>query len=666
MTLQTMTAAQAVEAHAQARFLMAQGPHNAGKTSLARARVEALLAQGVPAGDVCVVVASDAAAQEMADVAARGVRVTCARDLELSILSSKEACEFTGRKPRLIMPFEDDFVKEDLKTSGVSAKQLKGMLGFFRKSLTTLETDDPHFFWEKDEQTVFNLARTCLTAYGPIHPCELAGMCVHYLATLDDAALAACTGVRHFVVDDCQALNRASQLVLEALKPETIWACADLLDESEGADPFPHHKGVEEFCERNEGTVQVKLPAPEAGAVAGAAAQLASVGYLDTLSLGLLDSQGEEEVRDTYEVPCAAKPVEGVELLECDGWKAEFGQVAAWAKAKVEAGAAPEQVVVAAPNLTWARSVSRALKAAGLPVRKMATGQLVSANFRKMEECDEARLVSMLALLTDANDGIAWRVWCGVGDYVACSNVFCELATHDCAEEGKTIVEALESLVAAVSQGSVGPVHDAVAEAYLAGRAIIDELSGLAGRALIDALAKKLGVRRLGEALLDACLAAGADASAADMFASVLARATRRDFFGDPHGVGVCTYADMAGVSCEHLVLAGCMNGWLPEHAYFDAASASAKVRQRIDHEARGIMYTLAGCAKKTLAVSSFADIDLEVSERLNLKGYRVSAGLDGRRHMSVRRSVIADYALAAWGVIPFDEEDLRAQVRTY
>lgn len=54
------------------------------------------------------------------------------------------------------------------------------------------------------------------------------------------------------------------------------------------------------------------------------------------------------------------------------------------------------------------------------------------------------------------------------------------------------------------------------------------------------------------------------------------------------------------------------------------------------------------------------------MSERLNLKGYRVSAADDGRRHMAVRRSVIADYALAAWGVIGFDEQDLRRQVRTY
>ena len=259
MTLQTMTAQEAVQANAQVRFLMAQGPHNAGKTALVRARVEALLASGVPAGQVCVVAGSDAAVQAMADVAAHGVTVTCARDLELSILSTPEAQAFTHRAPRLIMPFEDDFVKEDLKSTGVAAKQLKGMLGFFRKSLTTLETDDPYFFWEKDEQKVFNLARTCLTAYGPIHPCELAGMCVHYLATLADPsrALPAC----HFVVDDYQALNRASQLVLEGLAPESLWACADPTDTSEGADPFPYGKGIEELCARNEGAVSVVLPA---------------------------------------------------------------------------------------------------------------------------------------------------------------------------------------------------------------------------------------------------------------------------------------------------------------------------------------------------------------------------------------------------------------------
>ncbi len=666
MTLQTTDAEQAAQANAQARWLLAQGPHNAGKTALLRARVQGLLAQGVPAGQVCVVAASDAAVQGLADVAALGVHVTCARDLELSILSSEQARAFTGRKPRLIMPFEDDFVKEDLKTTGIAAKQLKGMLGFFRKSLTTLEADDPHFFWEKDEQTVFNLARTCLAAYGPIHPCELAGMCLHYLQTLDEAQARECVGAAHFVVDDYQALNRASQLVLEALAPQTLWACADVLDEAQGADPFPYAKGVEEFCERHPEAVRVTLAAPAAGAVEGAAAQLAESGFLGALSLGLLDSLGEHEVCDTYEVPCAPRPVEGIALLESADWKGEFGRVASAVRDKVEQGAQPGQIVVAAPNLTWARSLAKALKAAGLPVRKMATGQLVNANFRKLEECDDARLTSMLALLADPDDGMAWRVWCGVGDYVARSNVFCELATHDCAEGGKTIVEALADLADAVAQDGVGAVHDATAQAYRAGRALIGELADLRGRALIDALAAKLGVRRLSEAVLEACLAAGPQAQACEMDASIRARATRRDFFGDACGVAVCTYADVAGISCEHLVIAGCMNGWLPEHAYFDAASASAKARQGMDRSARALMYSLAGCAKETLTISAFTDVDLEVSEKLNLKGYRVSAGADGRRHMSVRRSVIADYALAAWGVIALDEDDLRAQVRTY
>lgn len=665
MTVQsTGKAGQLARDNAQVVRLMALGHHNAGKTSLVRARVQDLLAQGVGPARIAVVAGSDAAVQAMADLARAGVRVTCARDLELEVLSSEEARAFTGRAPRLLMPFEEDFIKEDLKTTGVAAKQLKGMLGFFCKSLTTLATDDPYFFWEKDEQEVFNLARTCLASYGPIHPCELAGMCLHYLQGLAEPP-AGLAGL-HVVVDDYQTLNRASQLVLEALAPASLWACADPTDQAEGADPFPYHEGVEEFCARAEDVVRLELPDPDPAHAAGAAALLACNGFLDALSLGLLDSQGEHEVSDSYRVPCADKPVEGVSTLGCFGWKDEFSQVAAYVKDKVDAGASPADVVVAAPNLTWARSLAKAIKAAGLPVRRMATGRLVNANFRADDECAEARLVCTLALLADPADGMAWRAWCGMGDYVARSNVFVELVKHDCAEGGASVVDALESLVAAVSQESVGPAHDALVEAFLAGQRLLGELAGLQGRALIDALASKLGLRRMSEALLEACLAAGPHAGASEMFASVHARATRRDFHGPVQGVGVCTYADMAGVSCDHLVLAGCMNGWLPEHAYFDAASASAKVRQRIDAQARAQLYTLAGCAKKTLAVSSFADVDLEVSERLNLKGYRVSAADDGRRHMAVRRSVIADYALAAWGVIGFDEQDLRRQVRTY
>lgn len=663
MTEQTERAAQLAQQHSSARRLMAQGRHNSGKTELVRARVAWLLQQGADPARVCVVAGGDAAAQAMADIAAQGVTVTSAPALELRVLSSEQACAFTGRKPRLIMGFEEDFVKEDLKTTGVAAKQLKGMLGFFCKSLTNLEADDPHFFWEKDEQAVFNLARTALAACGPIHPSELAGMCLHYLQTLDSPADR--LGFDHIVADDYQALNRASQLVLEQLAGQSLWACADALDGCQGADPFPYARGVEEFC-AHEGTLRVSLPDPQGTGAQAAAAKLASCGYLEALSLGLLDSQGEAEVAQTYEVPCAPQAYDGVELLQCDSWKDEFAQVAAYVKAKVEAGAAPSQIVVATPNLTWARSVSRALKAAGLPVRKMASGALVSANFRRMEDCAQARLVCLLGLLADGDDGMAWRAWCGMGDYVAASNVFVELMTHDCAEDGKTLVAALESLVAAVAQGDAGPTHAAVAESYLEGRRILGELAGLTGRALIEAAAAKVGLRRMDEALLEACLAPGAQASAAQMRASIQERATASAFYGPAEAVGVCQYADMAGITCQHLVIAGCMNGWLPQHAYFDLASASAKRRQAMDREARELFYTLAGSATQSLAVSSFADIDLEVSERLNLKGYRVSAGEDGRRHMSVRRSVIADYALAALGVVALDEDDLRRQVSPY
>ena len=663
MTVQSQRAAQLAQEHAPASRLMAQGRRNSGKTELVRARVASLLGQGADPARVCVVAGSDAAVQAMADVAAAGVTVTCARDLELGILSGPEAQAFTRRRPRLILPFEDDFVKEDLKTTGVAAKQLKGMLGFFCKSLTDLSADDPHFFWEKDEQTVFDLARTALCACGPIHPSELSAMCLHYLQTLDDPA--GRFGFDHIVADDYQALNRASQLVLEGLATKSLWACADSLDRSQGADPFPHPEGIEEFC-AHEGTVRVSLPDPEGAGVAAAAARLASCGFLDALSLGLLDSRGESEAVQTYDVPCASEPCQGVALLECNSWKDEFAQVAAYVKAKVDAGARPGGIVVAAPNLTWARSLSRALRAAGLPVRRMASGPLVSANFRHMEECAQARLVCLLGLVADDGDGMAWRAWCGMGDYVAASNVFVELMTHDCAEGGRTLVEALESLVAAASQGEVGPSHAAVAEAYLAGRRMLDELAGLTGRDLLEAATAKVGLRRMDEALLDACLAPGPRATAAQMRASIQTRATGNAFHGPADAVGVCLFDGTAGLTCEHLVIAGCMNGWLPEHAYFDAASASAKRRQDIDREARSLLYTLAGAATESLAVSSFADVDLEVSERLNLKGYRVSAGEDGRRHMSVRRSVIADYALAALGVVPLDEADLRRQVRPY
>ena len=184
---------------------------------------------------------------------------------------------------------------------------------------------------------------------------------------------------------------------------------------------------------------------------------------------------------------------------------------------------------------------------------------------------------------------------------------------------------------------------------------MVGELADLPARELLPRLAGGLGLDGVPAAFARARDEAGEGAGAAELFAAVRRIALAPALAGDEGGVRVVDYARVAGLKARHVLVAGCMNGWLPPHAYFDAAEAGYEARQRMDRTGRRTLYSLAGCATEGLEFSGFASCDLETAERLKLKGYRVSLGPDGRRVTTCRTSVLLDYALDAWGLAPTD-----------
>lgn len=646
--------------------VLVRGLANSGTTELARARAAALAADAESDGRVLLVVPSDVAAADarawMGARGATGVRVACARDVEREILSTPEARAATGRSPRVMTPGEHDVLMEDMRTTGIGGRRLKGMLGFFRKSLTELADDDmASFLIDQKEVLAFGLARRCLTAYGVVSPSELAGICVRYLRGLG-AAAAEATPYRHVVVDGYQSLNRASQHVLELLAPRTLWVFADPTTAAEGADPFPYLAGVREFERRNPEALVVDLPAPSADdGVRGAAALLVTSGFVGATSLGVTDSQGSEEREERYDVPAAAAPVAGVGTLCADDCQEEFAAVAARVAGLVEQGARQCDVAVLAPNRTWRRHVAAALRAAGVPVRERLGAGLAGGDIRALDRCRGARALCALMLVADPTDPMALRAWCGFGDDLARSAVFAELVDA-WAAAGEPLDAQLAAL-AAGDAGAQGIAHAAAAQAWRDAHAMADELRDLRGAALLDAVADRLG-GALDDALRAACLAAGEDADAAAM-ADALREAVLTDaVMGDDDGVLVCDTRATAGLTRAHVILAGMMNGWFPDHAYFDPAEASFERRIALDAACRADMYRLAGTATETLDVSSFSTCSLRLAETMGLREYRIFADGRGGRAVSCHRSLIAEYALDAWGVRRLDPEDARRQVR--
>ena len=117
---------------------------------------------------------------------------------------------------------------------------------------------------------------------------------------------------------------------------------------------------------------------------------------------------------------------------------------------------------------------------------------MAAGDYRDLDRCAPARLLTALALVADPTDALAWRAWCGFGDYLANSPAFADMRAEG-ETQGKGLVAMLEEVaVAAPEEGLSGTGIGRILDAYRAGRAIVERSQVLEGNELIGALADAL------------------------------------------------------------------------------------------------------------------------------------------------------------------------------
>ncbi len=125
--------------------LLITGGVGSGKTQRLVERAAALLTEDAAAHSVLVLCATPQAARLFSErLAARAgaeraadATVTTARALALDVLADDGARRWSGREPRLLTAFEETFLMEDMKVSGLRPKRLREMLKFFYRSWAT-------------------------------------------------------------------------------------------------------------------------------------------------------------------------------------------------------------------------------------------------------------------------------------------------------------------------------------------------------------------------------------------------------------------------------------------------------------------------------------------------------------------------------------------------
>lgn len=600
-----------------------EGGIGCGKTAALIARVATFLEDGAAPEDMLVLAATPDAARvlgarltEAAGERGAAIEVTCAREVALGLLASEEGRAFSGRAGRLVTPLELGFIMEDMKTSGLKQRRLREMLKFFYRNWTELAggaEDDDGWLIPGEEADVHALLKAVLHFTGGILEPEASAMAVRFLLARPDAL--ADVQRAHVLVDDYQMHSRASQHLANLLARDSITVAADPTAVVEVFDSYPYGEGIGEFTQANGDCEHVVLNESHAcAAAAWAASRLCT-----SLDAGAAPSDTETEDA-SFTALEAADPV------------AEMAAVADAVQAALEAGTNPSSIYILAFHPAWERCIARALEARGIAAALPIRGRVAAGDYRDLDRCAPARLLTALALVADPTDALAWRAWCGFGDYLANSAAFADMRAEG-ETQGKGLVAMLEKVaVAAPEEGFPGTGIGRILDAYRAGRALVERLQGLEGNELIGALADALDLsaeeRERTVQLASALTAPEPGVNAPSDARAMIARARQRmnaPVFETTEGhVLIGDSAHLTGLTPATLVLCGFVNGFFPTRDFFDATVTTPDKQKLVRATDTRRLYAAAGKATQRLAASWFTSIGLVEAETLKLEIGRV------------------------------------------
>ena len=600
-----------------------EGGVGCGKTAALIARVATFLEDGAAPEDMLVLAATPDAARvlgarltEAAGERGAAIEVTCAREVALGLLASEEGRAFSGRAGRLVTPLELGFIMEDMKTSGLKQRRLREMLKFFYRNWTELAggaDDDDRWLIPGEEADTHALLKDVLRFTGGILEPEAAAMAVRFLLACPEVLASAQR--THVLVDDYQMHSRASQHLANLLARDSVTVAADPTAVVEVFDSYPYGEGIGEFTQANEGCKRVVLSESRACASAARAAN-----HLRTsLDAGAAPSDTETEGA-SFTALEAADPA------------AEMAAVADAVQVALEAGTNPSSIYILAFHPAWERRIARALEARGIAAALPIRGRVAAGDYRDLDRCAPARLLTALALVADPTDALAWRAWCGFGDYLANSAAFADMRAEG-ETQGKGLVAMLEKVaVAAPEEGFPGTGIGRILDAYRAGRALVERLQGLEGNELIGALADALDLsaeeRERTVQLASALTAPEPGANAPSDARAMIARARQRmnaPVFETTEGhVLIGDSAHLTGLTPATLVLCGFVNGFFPTRDFFDATVTTPDKQKLVRATDTRRLYAAAGKATQRLAASWFTSIGLVEAETLKLEIGRV------------------------------------------
>lgn len=516
------------------------------------------------------------------------VHVAACEEVALRVLATPEARSQYGREPRLLEPYEESILLEDLKVSQMKNRRLRKVLAYLRAGWSNLSDDA----WEQtaEEDLIIDRMRANLRFTGGVLRCEASNFAVHVLRDCGDVRVRMAWD--YVIVDDFELLSRASQHMVCLLARCGLAVSAGARPTLAGDDEYPCFDGLRELLEEfPQAKVSLLRDSCQAAdvrrAMGGLRADDALKPLVDVAADAVIGSVSADYAADPS---LSCSPVRVLPSVE--------EELRALAVAANEALQAGQSVLIVGVNRLWRRNVATNLKRVGLPVEQLQAGSVRVRDLRDERQCARARKDALSRLAANSQDGVAWRTLLALGDSVARSAAvdYLRQAVEGCLPDGRPvgICQALELLAA----GKV-PADELV-------KPLFNDLLAAYRRAQDALAAYREAETANGSAKVDG------GAKAADRRLNPVQSGARPV-------VVVAAPDQVSGLRFDTVIFGGFVNGLIPCRAYCDPTGMAAESRAREHANDVRAVYGVASCARKQLLFTAFGACNLQVAETLDV-----------------------------------------------
>ncbi len=537
-------------------FIKVVGAGGSGKTLGLVQRMYYLASQGVPASEI-VLLCSTRAGVDRAQQLLREAfgeeeisdsilsQVTTPQHFAIDFLAQPEIRAITGRAPRLLADFEERLLMEDMKVCGLKPKRLREMLKFFYKELSELGDENEDFICDSEESEVYSALKENLRFLQAMLPQELSN--VAYKAVRDHAEVAERFKKAFVLVDDFQNLNMASQKFLEEMATRSLVVAGCLNEEVPTLEPYPYPQGFAAFEQTHEAEVvrltnSIRCPQQ----VVSMANSLVIEGGLDASEIA---SMGTEAACD-------------VQLVKWTYPNDEFLGIARYIKHRMSSQTQrvhASDIFVAVPNAVWGKALAKVLRANDINADVVTSHHALKGDPRNLEKCLDLQAYTRLNLAANPYDVVAWRSWCGLGDYLTNSNHWFQLEKYaQTANIG--VLEALER-AASLAEEELFPGAAQLLERYRAGLSFIARSHDKLGFALLNDCVPVRG-EEPPQGFMNLVDPVAGGETAAELFERAQSRLEARFVETDAVRIGLMEMS--CGLSFDTVIFMGAVEGFYP------------------------------------------------------------------------------------------------------